>query len=159
MRKKLLFTAILALFLTSCSSGDNDIQDIHIEAEDIIYNNTEDTLSSSQEENDDVSDGPYFNEASYFTEYSTLTSPASISGIEFLEKENDRYIFTFPDDESNAAELYNEYGALIQEDGFTLEEYEGNYIIKDSGESVAFMGTGHNTEHNYIMLIAFYPNE
>ncbi|MBD5550667.1 MAG: hypothetical protein HDQ96_05740 [Lachnospiraceae bacterium] len=150
MRKKLLYTAVLALFLTSCSPDDDGIHQIHIEAEDITYH-AEDTLPSSREECDDIS--------GYFEDYGTLAVPDSISGIVFLGKENDRYIYTFPDNKDLAVQLYNEYGALIQSDGFTLEEYEENYIIKYEGESVAFMGTGYNTEHDYIMLIAFYANE
>lgn len=162
MRKKYLFTAVLALLLTSCSSSEDGIQEIHIDAEDIVYD-AEDTLPSIPEENDSISDDidnvDYFNSNGYFEEYNTLISPDTISGIEFLGKENDRYIFTFPNDKDIAVELYNEYGALIQSDGFSLEEYEENYIIKYDGESVAFMGTGYNTEHDYIMLMAFYPEE
>lgn len=163
MKKKHLYLVFLTLLLTSCAQNNDGIQEIHIEAEDIIYNNedaindTEGPLPIFSEETVSIPDD--FDGTGYFQEYASLAAPASISGIEFQGKELDRYIFSFPDDEDTAKKLYNEYGALIQSDGFTLEEYEGNYIIKNSGEPVAFMGTGYNAEHDYIMLIAFYPEE
>lgn len=154
MRKKLLCPIILTIVLTACGSSET-IQEVHIVAEDFLEYNTEETPSSSDEASEGSKNS--FTEAGYFQEYDKLAAPASVSGIEYIGKDIDRYIFAFPDNETAAGRLYNEYGTLIQKDGFTLEEYEGSYIIKDGEESIAFMGTGYNAEHDYIMMMAFYP--
>lgn len=156
MKKKYLCLTVLSLLLTSCSQHNGHTQNVSTESEDMI-NQQEDTTPSALEEFPETE--ALFDENNYFMEYDLLPSPASISGIAFAEKKNDRYVFSFPDDKETAEKLYNEYGSLIQSDGFTLEEYEGNYIIRNNDESIAFMGTGHNTEYDYIMMIAFYPEE
>lgn len=156
MKKKILCLTVLSLFLTSCARNGGSIQNVSTEGEGMI-DQQEDTILSAPEESPETE--ALFDENNYFLECSLLPSPASVSGIEFAGKKNDRYVFSFPDDEKTAGKLYNEYGSLIQSDGFTLEEYEGNYIIKKGEESIAFMGTGHNTEYDYIMMVAFYPEE
>ncbi len=154
MKKKILYSAVLSVFLTSCAHNPEYLQDTRIDEENITDHQQDGTSHSETfSETEDL-----FDKNDCFSEYSSLTSPASISGIEFIEKKNDRYVFSFPDNKDTAAELYNEYGALLQSEGFILEEYEGNYIIKDEGESIAFMGTGHNPEYDYILMIAFYTD-
>lgn len=171
MKKKILSLVFLSLFLTSCAQNDDTIQEIHIQGEDFLPQSEDNILPSgddtfaetgeagSEENTFSAEAENFFDENNQFQEYSPLAVPISVSGITFIGKENDRYLFAFPDDAETAGKLYNEYGALIQHDGFTLEEYEGNYIICKDGESVAFMGTGYNTEHKHILMIAFYPDK
>ncbi len=161
MRKKLLCLIILAVSLTACGNKAT-IKEVHISAEDFLEYTTEEMPASSDDADYSTSESAPendFTETGYFQEYAKLAAPDSVSGIEYVGREIDRYIFVFPDDETMASKLYNEYGALIQEAGFTLEEYEGNYIIKDGSKSIAFMGTGHNAEHKYMMMMAFYPEK
>lgn len=161
MKRKLLYIVILTILLTACGST-NAIKEVKISEEDFLEYDTEKTPQSPDETSyaapEDLKEDS-FTETGYFKEYAVLANPASVAGIEYVGKDNDRYLFTFPDDEAAASQLYNEYGALIQKDGFTVEEYEGNYIIKNGGEPVAFMGTGYNAEHKYIMMMAFYPEK
>lgn len=170
MKKKILYPVLLSLFLTSCAHSGDTIQDIHIQAEDFLSSGEDNILSSGDTvaETDETSSEAgessaesvkSFDENNHFQECPALVSPVSVSGINFIGKENDRYLFVLPDNDETAGRLYNEYGALLQRDGFTLAEYEGNYIIQKDAESVAFMGTGHNTEYNHIILIAFYPEK
>ena len=171
MKKKFLSLLFLSLFLTSCAQSDDTIQEIHIQAEEFLPQSEDNILPSGDdtfaktgeagsEENTFSSEtANFFDENNHFLEYSLLDSPISVTNITFIGKVNDRYLFAFPDDAETAGKLYNEYGSLIRHDGFTLEEYEGNYIIRKDGESVAFMGTGYNTEHKYIMMMAFYPDK
>lgn len=165
MRKKILCPMILAIFLTACGS-QGKIQEVHIVAEDFLDNDdTKDTSKNIENEVinppasvDKTTDGAtkQLDGSGYFQEYSTLPAPDSISGIQYVGKYADQYIFAFPDNETTASSLYVEYGALIKANGFTVESYKGNYIIKNKDESIAFMGTGHNDDYNYIMMIAFY---
>ena len=171
MQKKFLCPVILAIFLTACGS-EGKIQEVHIVAEDFLEDDTKDASKDIEDETitppastDNVEEtteeavndaAKQFDGAGYFQEYHTLPAPGSISGIQYVGKDAEQYIFAFPDDETTASSLYVEYGKLIKENGFTVESYKGNYIIKNRDESVAFMGTGHNDEHNYIMMMAFY---
>lgn len=170
MKKKVLYPILLSLFLTSCAHSGDTIQDIHIQAEDFLppsednILSSEDTVTETGEASSEAGESSAesekaFDENNRFQECPALASPVSVSGITFIGKENDRYLFAFPDNDKTAGRLYNEYGALLQRDGFTLAEYEGNYIIQKNAESVAFMGTGHNTKYDHIMLIAFYSEE
>lgn len=170
MRKRFLCPIILTIFLTACGS-EGKIQEVHIVAEDFLEPDTKDTskdieneaavspasvdnVDNVEETADDTAE--QFDGSGYFQEYHTLPAPGSISGIQYVGKDAEQYIFAFPNDETTASSLYVEYGKLIKENGFTVESYKGNYIIKNRDESVAFMGTGHNADYNYIMMMAFY---
>lgn len=157
MKKQCLCLAVAAALLTACAPGKNtdDISKSSPFAPKItLHSETKDGSPGTESMATDDFDGQ-----GRFGEYASLIGPTAVSGIEYVGKTIDRYIFAFPDNEAEARSLYNEYGAILQADGFILEEYEGNYIIKDGDESVAFMGTGHNEDYDYIMMMAFYPGK
>lgn len=118
MRKKYLFPAIIIVFLTSCGQSGDGIQEIHINAEDIIYNTAEENAAFSEEDDtiseESPTDAEGFDNAGYFQEYSALAAPASISGIEFLGKNHDRYLFSFPDNEDTAKKQRIRHAAPVK---------------------------------------------